>query len=351
MVEVGIYGASGYMGGEALRILLEHPQARVAWATSRSGRAAEHFHRNLYGMGVRFVKPQKAGPCDAVLLALPGGQAMELAPRWLAAGTKVIDLGADFRLKSRPDYERVYGRPHTAWELAEEAVYGIPELHRDRIRRARLVANPGCYATAAILALAPLVKARLIDRRRIVVDGLSGTAGAGAEPDVTCYHPEIANNLVLYNVVDHRHTYEMEQELALVGRARVAVHFTTTYVPITRGILTVCHCFPRRKARRDELLDLYRKFYKGERFVKVFDMPPEPEASWNYRPYPWVAATSGTNYCHIGLDVDARRGRVVVFSVLDSLGKGGAHAAVQNLNLMFGLDEASGLGRAGLHPY
>jgi len=351
MIEVGIFGASGYMGGEALRVVLEHPQAQVAWATSRSGKAAEQFHRNLYGMGVRLVKPEKATPCDAVLLALPSGQAMELAPRWLAAGTKVIDLGADFRLKRRRDYERVYRRKHTAWDLVGEAVYGLAELHRDQIRRTRLVANPGCYSTAAILALAPIVKAKLIDPKRVVVDGLSGTAGAGAELDVTSHHPEIANNLVLYNVVDHRHTYEMEQELGRLGRSRVTVHFTTTYVPITRGILTVCHCFPRRKVERDRLLELYREFYKGERFVKVFDMPPDPEASWNYRPYPWVAATSGTNYCHIGLDVDARRGRVVVFSVLDSLGKGGAHAAVQNLNLMFGLDEATGLTRAGLHPY
>jgi len=351
MIEVGIFGASGYMGGEALRVLLEHPQVTVAWATSRSGKAAEEFHRNLYGLGVRLVKPEKAGPCDAVLMALPSGQAMELAPKWLAAGTKVVDLGADFRLKKRTDWERVYRRRHTAWEFVEEAAYGIPELRREEVRAARLVANPGCYSTAAILALAPLVKAKLIDLRRVVVDGLSGTAGAGSELDVTCYHPEIANNLVLYNVVDHRHTYEMEQELGLIGRARVTVHFTTTYVPITRGILTVCHCFPRREASRPQLLELYREFYKGERFVRLFDMPPDPQASWNYRPYPWVAATSGTNYCHIGLDVDARRGRVVVFSVLDSLGKGGAQAGVQNLNLMFGLDEAAGLARAGLHPY
>ena len=263
MIRVGIYGASGYMGGEALRVLLEHPQVEVAWATSRSGRPAEYFHRNLYGAGVQLVSPDRCTPVDAALLALPSGQAMTLARALVDQGARVIDLGADFRLRDRADWERVYGKRHADWALAEEAVYGIPELHRAEIERARVIANPGCYASAAILGLAPLLRAGLVDADRIIVDGLSGTTGAGAEPDAASHHPEIANNLVPYNVVDHRHTYEMEQELGLVAGGRVTVHFTSTYVPITRGILAVCHCFPTRDVTRGELLDLYRDAYAG----------------------------------------------------------------------------------------
>jgi N-acetyl-gamma-glutamyl-phosphate reductase common form len=274
-----------------------------------------------------------------------------MASRLLDEGSRVIDLGADFRLRDRGEWERIYGKRHEAWSLLEEGVYGIPELHRDAIRTSRLIANPGCYSSAVILALAPLVAAGLIDTQRLVVDGLSGTTGAGADPDTTSHHPEIAANLVPYNVVDHRHTYEMEQELGSLGEQQVRVHFTSSYVPISRGILAICHCFPTRDVTRSDLIDICRSFYDGEYFVRVFDMPADPGASWQYRPYPWVAAVSGTNFCHVGLDVDTRRGRVVVFSVLDSIGKGGAQAGVQNMNLMFGLEETTGLRRYGMHPY
>lgn len=376
-IEVGVYGASGYMGGEALRVLIEHPSVRVVWATSRGDKPLEHFHRNFYGAGIKLVRPEEITPCDAVFFAVPTGTPMQLAQYLLEQDTKVIDLGADFRLKDLADWERVYGKTHACADVVEEAVYGIPELHREAIRQARVIANPGCFASAAILGMAPLVKAGLIDDGRIVVDGLSGTAGAGAELDTPLHHPEIGNNLVPYNVVDHRHTYEMEQELGLltagagggVGTAveaadratvgdgaaaaagPVTVHFTSSYVPITRGILAICHCFPVRPVTREEVLGVYREFYRDEFFVRVFDMPREADASWQYAPYPWVSAVSGTNFCHVGLEVDEKRGRIVVFSVLDSVGKGGAHAGVQNLNLLFGLDERTGLTRYGLHPY
>jgi len=151
--------------------------------------------------------------------------------------------------------------------------------------------------------------------------------------------------------VDHRHTYEIEQELAALAGGPVTVHFSSIYVPITRGILAVCHCFPKKAVKRMDLLDLYRSFYREEYFIKIFDLPVDPGASWRHHAYPWSAAVAGTNYCHIGLDTDEKRGRIVVFSVLDSVGKGGAHAAVQNLNLLFGLDERKGLDRRGMHPY
>ncbi len=351
MIKVGIYGASGYMGGEAIRVLMEHPEAEIAWLTSRGDKPVEYFHKNFYGMGLKFVKPEETTPCDVVFSALPSGQIMKQARELVEAGTRVIDLGADFRLRSREDWERIYGRTHSDWGMAQDASYGIPELHREEIRTARVIANPGCFSSAAILGLAPLIKRKLVDPSKIIVDGLSGTAGAGAETDRAIHHPEIGNNLVPYNVTDHRHTYEIEQELGLLGDTKVSVHFTTTYAPITRGILDICHCFPDRRVSRDELLELYKEFYKDEFFIKIIDLPKEEGASWQYAPYPWVAAVSGSNYCHIGLDVDERRGRIVVFSVLDSIGKGGAHAAVQNMNLMFGLEETTGLKRSGLHPY
>jgi len=351
MIKAGVFGASGYMGGEALRVLSEHPQVEIAWATSRRGQPVETFHRNLFGSGIRLVPPEEATPCDVVFFALPSGLPMSMVQEWLATDTKVIDLGADFRLKDRADWERVYRKEHLCWESAQEAPYGIPELHREEIRNARVVANPGCYASAAILGLAPLVQANLIDTDKIVVDGLSGTTGAGAELDTPTHHPEIGNNLVPYNVVDHRHTYEMEQELGGLSETPLVIHFSSTYVPITRGILAICHCFPKQRLDREEWLAVYRDFYRGEHFVKVFDLPKEPGVSWQYRPYPWVSAVSGTNFCHIGLDVDSKRNRLVVFSVLDSVGKGGAHAGVQNMNLLFGLDETMGLERHGLHPY
>lgn len=351
MITVGIYGASGYMGGEALRILNEHPQVKIAWATSRSGQPIEYFHRNLYDSGVKLINPEEATPCDAVFFAIPTGSPMSMARDFLTHNTKIIDLGADFRLKNREDWERIYRKKHLCWDVAEEAVYGIPEIHRNEIKNARVIANPGCYSSAVILGLAPLIRADVIDTEKIVVDGLSGTTGAGAELDTTMHHPEIGNNLIPYNVIDHRHTYEMEQELGNLSESTVTIHFTSTYVPITRGILAICHCFPKQNTSRSKWLNIYREFYQGEHFIKVFDMPKDPNASWQYLPYPWVSAVSGTNFCHIGLDVDERRNRLVVFSVLDSVGKGGAHAGVQNLNLLFGLEEKTGLERYGSHPY
>ncbi|MBN2533729.1 MAG: N-acetyl-gamma-glutamyl-phosphate reductase [Spirochaetales bacterium] len=351
MITAGIYGGSGYMGGEVIRILLDHPETEIVWITSRGDKPVEYFHRNLTGRGLVFVKPEQTSKCDVVFTALPSGHIMRMASSLLADGTKIIDLGADFRLKNRDDWERTYGMKHENWDLVAEAVYGITELHRDEIKKARIVANPGCYSSASILGLAPLVKNNIIDTEHIIIDGLSGTTGAGAEPDMPSHHPEIANNIVPYNVIDHRHTYEIEQELQNLSDSRAIVHFTSCYVPITRGILAICHCFPEKSISRNELIELFRQFYTGHPFINIVDMPKEKNVSWQYLPYPWVAAVSGSNYCHIGLDIDEKRNRIVVFSVLDSIGKGGAQVGVQNMNLLFNLPEETGLQRTGLHPY
>ncbi|MEW9673961.1 N-acetyl-gamma-glutamyl-phosphate reductase [Ammoniphilus sp. 3BR4] len=351
MIRAGIYGASGYMGAEALRVLLRHPNVSVEWATSRGDTSIEVFNKNFFGRGIQYTHPDDITPCDVVFVSVPSGLAMDIAAKFLSQGAKVIDFGADFRLKNKEDWERVYGKTHSQWNLVSEAVYGITELHRKDIKSTRLVANPGCFSSSTILALAPLVREGLIDLDKIVVDGMSGTVGAGNELDRALHHPEIHNNILSYNVVNHRHTYEMEQELSALAGQSVHVHFTPHYVPISRGILTVNHCFPTRRVKRKDLIELYQEFYRNEFFVKVIDLPSNTNGSWNYAPYPWISAVSSTNFCHIGLDVDESRGRIVVLSVLDSVGKGGALVGIENMNVMFGLDETTGLDTFGIHPY
>lgn len=351
MIKVGIYGASGYMGGEIIRILLEHPEVEVVWATSRSGQHIEHFHRNLYGVNMKLVKMEEVTPCDAVFVALPAGNAMNLVSKLLENDTRIIDLGADFRLKDQLEWEEIYKKKHSNWNIMNNVVYGIPEIYRESIRNAKVIANPGCFSSAAILGLSPLLKNNIVDHEKIVVDALSGTAGAGFNLNLSIHHPEIGNNIVPYNAVNHVHTYEIEQELSILANKKVSVHFTPAYVPITRGILAICHCFPKHKITREDILDLYKNFYRDEYFIKILDVPKDKSVSWQSAPYPWVAATSGTNFCHIGVDIDQKRNRIVVLCALDSLGKGGAQVGIQNLNIMFGLKETTGLKRYGLHPY
>jgi N-acetyl-gamma-glutamyl-phosphate reductase len=349
-ISVGIVGGSGYSGGELLRLLLAHPNVTVAWVTSRGDKQLEAIHRNLLGSGLRFVKEEDAAPCDVTFLCMPSRESMTRAGRYLEGGNRVVDLGSDFRLKDPRLFERVYQAKHVSWHLVEEAPYGVTELRRAAVRRARLVANPGCFAHAAILGLAPLVKEGWIDRDRIVVDGVSGTSGAGAEPTVATHHSEIGNSIFPYNVVDHRHTYEMEQELTAVAGATVTLHFTPYYAPFSRGILAACHGFATQDVSAARLRTLYRDFYRGEYFVRLIELEKDSAATWQYLPYPSVASVAGSNFVHIGVDVDERRGRVVVFAALDNLGKGAAGAAIQNMNCMLGLPEETGLTAVGLHP-
>ena len=351
MIKVGIYGASGYMGSEALRVLLKHPNVSVEWATSRNDIPIEYFHKNFYGRGINYINPSETTPCDLVFFALPTGLATEICQSFLNDGSKVIDFGADFRFNSKSEWENVYQKEHINWKLSEEAVYGICELHRNEIKQSRIIANPGCYSSSSILAIAPLISERLIDLEKIIVDGLSGTVGAGNDLDIALHHPEITNNILPYNVINHRHTYEIEQELSLIAKDKVIINFSACYVPISRGILTINHCFPNKSINRKKLIELYKEFYKDEYFIKIIDIPKDETASWNYLPYPWVASVSSTNFCHIGLDIDEKRNRIVIYSVLDSIGKGGALVGIQNMNIMFDLDEKTGLDYYGIHPY
>jgi N-acetyl-gamma-glutamyl-phosphate reductase len=349
-LRVGVVGGSGYSGGELLRLLLRHPRAEIAWVTSRAEKNLEAVHRNLIGTGLRFIKEEEATPCDVVFLCMPSRESMTRAPRYLESGARVIDLGSDFRLKDPGLFERVYKAPHACWEIVAEAPYGATELHREAIRRARIVANPGCFAYTAILSLAPLVREGLVDLAHVVVDGLSGTSGAGADPSIATHHSEIGNSIFPYNAVDHRHTYEVEQELSGVAGRPVTVHFTPYYCPFTRGILAGCHGFTDRRIGRAELLDLYATFYRGEPFVRILTFEKDPNVTWQYLSYPSVGQVAGSNFVHLGVDVDERRGRIVAFGALDNLGKGAASSAIQNMNCMLGLPEETGLADVGLHP-
>ncbi len=349
-VKVGIVGGSGYSGGELIRLLLGHPNVEIAWATSRSDKSLESVHRNLLGTELQLIREEDAGPCDVVFMCMPSRESMTRAPSYLERGIKVVDVGSDFRLKDEKLFEKVYGGPHACWDLVGKAPYGATELHRDEIASADLVANPGCFAYATILTLAPLVKAGWIELDRIVVTGLTGTSGGGAEPKLQSQFSEISNSVTPYNAVDHRHTYEVEQELNALVADDVRIHFTPIFCPFTRGILSTCNGFATREVTRADVVELYRDFYADELFVDVIQLEKDPSVSWQYLPYPSVGYLAGSNFVQIGVDVDPQRGRVVAIGALDNLGKGAASSAIQNMNCMLGLPEGAGVSGRGLHP-
>jgi N-acetyl-gamma-glutamyl-phosphate reductase len=278
--------------------------------------------------------------CEVAFLARDNGVAMEIAGRLLDAGCKVIDLSADFRFRDPADYSNWYQSEHKSPNLTRTAVYGLPELHKDEIRSTNLVGNPGCYTTTSILALAPLAAGRMIDTTSIVIDGKSGVSGAGRSKFGLDYHFAEANESVTAYKAGgtHRHTGEIEQELSILAGSPVTVSFTPHLIPMTRGILASCYANLTRSISADELRQQFREFYRDAPFVVVTDGLPATKH------------TLGSNMCHIGLAVDARTNRVSVFAATDNLGKGMAGQAIQNMNIMFGLDETAGLKLPGMWP-
>jgi N-acetyl-gamma-glutamyl-phosphate reductase len=345
MLKVGIYGASGYTGQELLRLLLRHPQAEVVALTSRryAGVPVSDIYPVFVGLtDLAFVdaSPEDvAGAAEIVFLALPHGVSMAVAPIFLKAGKKVIDLSADFRLHDVATYEKWYGR-HTAPDIIKESVYGIPELYGDEIAKAMLVANPGCYPTSVILGLAPLLKANWIDDSSIIADSKSGVSGAGREPQVGTLFCEVDEGFKAYKVGQHRHTPEMEQEISILAGCDVRISFTPHLLPITRGILSTIYATLQKNVTTAELIDLYRAFYKGKKFVRVYKAGT----------FPNISSVRGSNYCDIGLTVDARTKRVIIICAIDNLVKGAAGQAIQNMNLMCGLSEHTGLTMISLFP-
>lgn len=349
-MRVGIIGASGYVGGELLRLLLFHPKVEVVLATSDkyAGEYIFTVHPNLRGLTQLKFTPLNLNyiqnNCDLVFTAVPHGSAVKIVHKLLEMGIKVIDMSADFRLKNPEDYVKWYGWEHIYPELLKEAVYGLPELHREEIKNARLVACPGCMSTATILGLAPLVKANLIEKNRIIADVKIGSSGAGAKPSLASHHPERFGGVRPYNVVDHRHIAEIEQELNLLSSSFLTVSFTPHAVNMVRGILSTIHVFLTKELPLSEVWKIFRLSYDKEPFIRIVKY----RKGLHQLPDPKIVI--GTNFCDIGFELDTRTRRLVVFSAIDNLMKGAAGQGVQCLNLMLGVDEKTGLESVGFHP-
>jgi LysW-gamma-L-alpha-aminoadipyl-6-phosphate/LysW-L-glutamyl-5-phosphate reductase len=340
-IRVGIFGGSGYGGSELLRLLLLHPSVEIALVTANehAGKAVGDVHRNLYGLtDLRITRApedlQSLGDLDCVFLALPHGQAMDIAPR-LPSHVKAIDLSGDFRLRDGVLFEQHYGREHTAMGAQGEFVYGLTETNRERIRSARLISNPGCFATATLLGLAPLVAGHHLSGR-VIVDAKTGSSGSGAKPAANTHHPQRMNSFYAYKPFTHQHVPEIEQELRAVGDWSSELVFMTHSLPVARGIFASIYAETKDAMDAALVRELFAQFYRDSFFVRLVEGSPDIN---------WVKTT---NFCDIGF---AARGRsLVVFTALDNLVKGAAGQAIQNMNLMFGLDEKTGLMLTGSNP-
>ncbi len=349
-MKVGIVGASGYVGGELLRLLLLHPRIEVTAITSRKhmGEYVNRVHPNLRGTtNLQFVSPDAskiAELCDFLFMALPHGTSSEVLPKFLETGLKIVDASADFRLHNPQDYPKWYNLEHPHPELLDKAVYGLPELHREAIKKANLVACPGCMALSATLALAPIIKEGKVEKTHIVVDAKIGSSGGGIGPSLSSHHPERANVVRPYKPVGHRHTAEIEQELTGLAGEKVVVSMSAHAVDTVRGILSTCHTFMASPLKIADVWRCYRGFYQGEPFIRLVR-----DRKGVFR-FPDPKIVVGSNYCDIGFEVDERTGRLVVMSAIDNLIKGAAGTAVQCMNIMLGFDERTSLEQAGLHP-
>ena len=345
-LNIAIVGSSGYTGGELMRILLNHPNASVTAITSEksAGQAITSIFPHLAGLTALVCEPLDpetiSKKADFVFLALPHVTAQEAAFRFHKLGKRIVDLSADYRLSDPALYEKWYEHRHQYPELLKTAVYGLPELHREKIKKASLVANPGCYPTGAILGLAPLLKRGMIDLQSIVIDSKSGVSGAGRSPSLAHHYPEVNEGCMAYKVGSHRHIPEIEQELSIMAETQLTVSFTPHLVPMNRGILTTIYAKVAMQTDSGMLHDLYREFYRNEPFVRIL-----PAGH-----FPNVRNVRGSNFCDMGIIADARTGRLVVVTAIDNLVKGASGQAVQNMNLMMGIEETSGLEFAGLFP-
>ncbi len=341
----GVVGATGYVGGELLRILSQHPEVKKVRALAKDfqGMRLDHVFPHLRGQVHGTVEgmealPEVAATADVVFTALPHGLSAPVVREVLAQGKRVIDLAADFRFPDAGLYEAWYGAPHQAPEFLKEAVYGLPELFRSAVSAARLVANPGCYPTAALLALAPLLKHGLVVERGIVVDAKSGVSGAGRAPGLGNLFAECNESIRPYSVGTHRHTPEIAHYASVLAGGRVELLFVPHLVPLTRGILSTVYAELSRPLDTATLRRVFCEFYEGERFVVVAEEGEWPQTKW----------VPGTNTCFLGVAACGRR--AVVAAAIDNLVKGAAGQAVQNMNLMFGFEEGLGLPAVGVYP-
>ena len=346
MIKVGIIGATGYAGGELVRLLLGHKEAEIKWYGSRS--YVDQKYAKVYQNMFQLVDDrclddnmeEMAKQVDVIFTATPQGLCASLVNDDILNKVKVIDLSADFRIKDAAVYEEWYGIEHKAKQYLDEAVYGLCEINREAVKKARLVANPGCYPTCSILSIYPLLKEGLIDPSTVIIDAKSGTSGAGRGAKVDNLFCEVNENIKAYGVASHRHTPEIEQELSLAAGEPMTISFTPHLVPMQRGILVTAYASLKKEVTWEEVKEVYDRYYDKERFVRVLDQDVCPQTRW----------VEGSNYVDVGFKIDPRTKRIIMMGAMDNLVKGAAGQAVQNMNLVFGLDEAEGLRMAPLFP-
>jgi len=338
-IKAGIINVTGYVGIELARLLFQHPKIELRSLTGRSAvgqKLGDVFPS--FDVIDQSIESELSKDIDVAFSAMPHKSSVDVVPSLLQQDIKVIDISADFRLKDAGAYPKWYGFTHPIPELLQEAVYGLPELHRDKIASASLIANPGCYSTGAILALAPVVREELI-HPDIIIDSKSGVSGAGRALSLTTHYSEANENSYAYSIAGHRHLPEIEQELGILGsEPPLSITFVPHLVPMTRGIISTCYAKLKSKLEKEALSQLYLDFYKGAPFIRVTNRPPQTKHVW------------ASNFCLIYPTVDVDTGRLIVISCIDNLVKGGAGQAVQNMNVMFNLPETSGLESLAIYP-
>ena len=345
-MKVGIIGSTGYAGAEIVRLLYSHPEAEIVWYGSRS--YIDKNFASVFGNMFKLVPDvckgenikELAETVDVIFTATPQGYCATLVSEEVLSKTKIIDLSADFRIKDVATYEKWYGIEHASPEFIDEAVYGLCEINREAVKNARLIANPGCYPTCSFLSIYPLLKEGVIDRNTIIIDAKSGTSGAGRGAKVNNLYCEVNESIKAYGVAKHRHTPEIEEQLSYVAGDDVLINFTPHLVPMNRGILVTAYATLTKKITEDEVMDIYHKYYDDEFFVRVLDKGVCPETRW----------VEGSNFADVNAVVDERTGRVIMMGAIDNVVKGAAGQAIQNMNIMFGLAENTGLNFAPLFP-
>lgn len=346
MIKVGIIGATGYAGGELVRILMGHKDAEIKWYGSRS--YVDQKYADVYRNMFQIVDAkcmddnmeELADQVDVIFTATPQGLCSSLVNEEILSKTKIIDLSADFRLKDVNVYEEWYKIEHKAPQYIDEAVYGLCEINRDLVKSARIVANPGCYTTCSILTAYPLAKEGLIDMSTLIIDAKSGTSGAGRGAKLPNLYCEVNENIKAYGVATHRHTPEIEEQLGYASGEKVVLNFTPHLVPMNRGILATEYATLKKKVTYEEVKAVYDQYYAKEKFVRVLDRDVCPETKW----------VEGSNYVDIGFKIDPRTNRIIMMGAIDNLVKGAAGQAVQNMNLLFGLPEDEGLELVPMFP-
>ncbi|MGN1158629.1 MAG: N-acetyl-gamma-glutamyl-phosphate reductase [Lachnospiraceae bacterium] len=351
MIKAGIIGATGYAGGELVRILMGHKNVEIKWFGSRSYIDKKYYevYRNMFqivdAVCMDDNMEELADQVDVIFTATPQGLCASLVNDEILHKVKIVDLSADFRIKDVKVYEKWYGIEHKSPQYIEEAVYGLCEINREKVKQARICANPGCYTTCSILTAYPLVKEGLIDPDTLIIDAKSGTSGAGRGAKVPNLYCEVNENIKAYGVASHRHTPEIEEQLGYAAGKQITVSFTPHLVPMNRGILATEYATLIRKPdgslpTKEEIRAAYEKYYAGEKFIRLLEDGVCPETKW----------VEGSNYVDIGFVIDERTGRIVMMGAIDNLVKGAAGQAVQNMNLMFGLPESEGLDLVPMFP-